>query len=343
MRIGLMGCGAVADFGHLPNIVNTPGLELVALFDPNEERLNATAAKFGHPATYDDSESFFNHGLDAVVVTSPAWAHRQNVLDAARHGLHVLCEKPIAMTDEEGEEMIAAMEKAGKMLLVGFVYRFSRVAVQFKRWIQEKVVGETRSLRLIYIWDLHGQYEQMPDGTWGLNDRFHGRMIEGGPLVDCGVHQIDLARYWLGKEVTRAQASGAWVLDGYEAPDQVFLQMEHEGGAHTAIEVSFSYGHTAREPHAQFSYDAIGTGGVLRYDRNGYILEARTGEQTIRIPGASEKNFQGMYIAFAEALRTGEIGDFPTARDGLIATRIARTATDQAIASRLQVTVPVSH
>ena len=332
-RIGVMGCGVVADYGHLPAILDTPGLELAALLDPNPVRLAHAASRFGHPPAFTTSEEFFQTPMDAVLICSPAGAHLQNVLDAAKAGVHVLCEKPLAMTDKEAEHAIEAMEAAGKMLFTGFVYRFSPVALQIKKWVDEGIIGEVRSLRLIYIWDLHGQFEQDETGEWIESPRWRGRMLEGGPMVDCGVHQIDLARWWLGDEVVKVVPAAAWVSN-YEAPDHVYVHMDHERGAHTMVEMSFTYGHTSREPNPHFSYHLIGTGGVIRYDRDGYILEARTGEQTIRVPGASEKNFHGMHAAFAEALRTGETGNLPSGRDGLIATRIARTATDEAIESR---------
>jgi len=332
-RIGVMGCGVVADYGHLPAIIDTPGLELAALMDPNPDRLAHVAAKFGDPPAFTTSEEFFKTQLDAVLICSPAGAHLENVKSAAKHGVHVLCEKPLAMNDEEAEEAIEAMEASGKMLFTGFVYRFSPVALQIKQWVEDGVVGEIRSLRLIYIWDLHGQYEQDPAGAWIESPRWRGRMLEGGPMVDCGVHQIDLARWWLGKDVERTTVAAAWVSD-YEAPDHVYLHMDHQAGAHSMVEMSFTYGHTVKESNPHFSYHLIGTGGVIRYDRDGYILEARTGEGTIRVPGASEKNFHGMHAAFSEALRTGQPGHLPSGRDGLIATQLARRATDNAIEQR---------
>jgi predicted dehydrogenase len=336
-RIGVMGCGLVADYGHIPAILDTPGLELAALYDPDPHRVAESGGKYGVAGASDRVDAFFDAHLDAVLVASPAGTHKANVLMAAERGIHVLCEKPLALTDEDAEEMIAAMERAGKMLLTGFVYRFSPVAQQIKRWIEEGVVGEIRALRLIYVWDLHGRWEQLADGNWIESPRWHGRMVEGGPLVDCGVHQIDLARWWTGSEPMATCGHGAWLAD-YDAPDHLWLQMDHASGAHTAVEVSFSYGHTVREPHPHFSYHLVGTGGVLRYDREGYVLEARTGERTIQVPGASEKNFPGMYAALAEALRTGEPGHLPTGRDGLVATQIAERATRQAIERRVQTT-----
>lgn len=332
IRIGLMGCGVVADYGHLPALTATPGLQLVALFDPNPDQLQVQLDKYPGVAGFTDQEAFFETPMDAVVVCSPAFAHRDNVLAAAQHGLHVLCEKPIAMDDDEGEEMTAAMEAAEKRFYIGYVYRFSPVAMQLKKWVEEGIAGEIRSLRLIYVWDLHGQYEEV-DGKWIESPRYRGRMVEGGPMVDCGVHQIDLARWWLGKEVVGSNVAAAWVAD-YEAPDHVWLHLDHEGGAHTAVEMSFSYGHTAKEPAPLFSYDLVGTGGVLRYDRNGWLLEARVGNGTVHVPGASEKNFAGMYQEFERALRTGDDGHMPTAKDGIIATRLAREATETAIRNR---------
>lgn len=329
-----MGCGLVADYAHLPAIRDTPGLEIAALYDPDPTRLEYEAGKFGVSNAFTDCEAFFGAGLDAVVVTSPAPTHLQNVHAAARHGLHVLCEKPLAMTDRDAAEMIACMKAAKRMLFTGFCYRFSPVAMQIREMVAQGAVGEVRSLRLIYIWDLHGRWEQNENGERIESPRWIGRMLEGGPMVDCGVHQIDLARWWLRSEVVRQQAAGAWVEE-YEAPDHMWLHLDHASGAHTMVEMSFSYTHTAAEPINHFSYHLIGTEGLIRYDRDGWHFELRNGQGTQFFPGADEKNFHGMYAAFAQALENGEPGDvLASGRDGLVATRIARAATQSVIANR---------
>jgi predicted dehydrogenase len=227
-----MGCGSVADYGHLPAILNIPELELVALFDPVPDRAATFASRFGNPSAHESLQSFFETPMDAVAITSPAPTHRDNVLACALHGLDVLCEKPIAMDDNEAEEMIAAMEKADKLFAIGFCYRFSPVALQIHRWIREGVIGQVRSLRLLYVWNLHGRYVKLANGTWEESPVWRGRMVEGGPMVDCGVHQIDLARWWLGSEVATHHGFGAWVAD-YEAPDHQYLHLTHENGIHT--------------------------------------------------------------------------------------------------------------
>jgi len=334
-RIGLMGCGMVADYGHLPSIVATPGLTLASLYDPSEEHLAAAAAKFGKPAVFTDVDAFFRSGIDAVVVTSPAPVHRENVRDAARYGKHVLWEKSLAMTDQDAEAMILAMHDAGKLLVTGFCYRFSPSALEIRDLIASGAIGELRAMRLIYIWNLHGKYQKDANGTMVLNERRVGRMLEGGPMVDCGVHQIDLARWWTGSEVIREVCAAAWIED-YEAPDHMWLHLDHESGVHSMVEMSFAYNHTATEPVVYFSYDLIGTEGVIRYDREADLFDVRSSRGTQRLQRHHEKDFDGMYAAFARALETGDRGNLPSGEDGLIATRIARRATEEVIRTRLR-------
>jgi len=332
-RVGLMGCGTVAMYGHLPTLASTDGLELAAVFDPNESHLKTAKDKFTIPHGFTETEPFFKSGLDAVVITSPAGAHLQNVSDAARHGLHVMCEKPLALTETDAQRMIDEMQRAKRMLFTSFVYRFSPVALEIKRLIQTGAIGRVASLRLVYNWNCHGKYEADDAGRRVIQKRREDRMLEGGPMIDCGVHQIDLARWWLGSEVVRQHAHGAWA-DEYEAPDHVYLHLDHANGAHTMVEMSYSFAHTAKEPASHFIYEIIGDGGVIRYDRERQTFELRNADGTRALTWDHEKNFAGTYAAFARALQTGEPGDLATGLDGLIATRIARAGTDQAIAER---------
>jgi len=333
-RIGIMGCGVVARRGHLPALMQCGDqLQVAAVFDPVRTNAEAAAAEFGVKRVCTDEADFWQTDMDGVSVCSPAPVHLQNVVAAAAHGKHVLCEKPLAMTDADIEAMIAATTKAGVLLATGFDYRFSPISQTIYRLVRDGTIGTVRSLRLIYVWHLHGKYAVAPDGTRTLNQRRVGRMLEGGPMVDCGVHQIDLARWWVGSEVASFIGRGAWVED-YEAPDHMWLHMDHANGAHTAVEISYTYGHTVKEPVPVFQYHIIGTDGLIRYDSQAKYFEVRTPAGTQQLPFAHEKNFVAMYQRFARAMATGELGDLPSAQDGLMATRIAREATNQAIAHR---------
>mgnify|MGYP003970809071 FL=1 len=332
-RICLMGCGTVANYGHLPALAAQPDLELHSIFDPDPERLKATQDRFSVPHATGDTEAFFESGIDAVTITSPAPCHLANVRDAAHFGKPVLCEKPLAMTEADSQEMIDTADRAGIALYTGFTARFNPVSGAIRNLLAEEAIGRVGALRLIYIWGCHGKYEMGPDGQQQEQARRAGRMHEGGPLVDCGVHDIDLARWWLGSEVTRFSASGAWV-DEYEAPDHLWLHMDHECGAHTMVEISYSYTHTAADPRYHLTYELIGSEGVISYVMESNQLEVRNTAGTRTMEFGPGKNFDGMYGAYARALAGEQTDELATGVDGLAATRIARAATEQVIAGR---------
>jgi len=320
-KIGLMGCGMVARYGHLPAIQQTPDLQLHAIYDPIASR--------DFPHAFTDVEAFFRSGIEAVTITSPAPCHKDNVLAAARHGLPVLCEKPLALNRLEAEEMIAAMRQANVSLYSAFCYRFSPAALKIRELLRTGAIGDVRSLRLIYIWSLHGKYTE----TGAIQQRRADRMLEGGPMVDCGTHQIDLATFWLDSPVQRFAAHGAWV-DEYEAPDHMWLHLDHANGAHTCVEISYSYHHTSKNRRAQFSYELIGTRGVIHYDvgQQLFKMENETGEHRFEFHG--EKDFTGMYAEWARALHSGKSDLLTSATAGMRVVEIAREATHQVIRDR---------
>src|SRR5215218_385490 len=174
LRLGLMGCGVVASYGHVPAIARTAGCKLVSIFEPDSARLIDAKDRYQVEKGFTDPNLFFQSGIDAVVVTSPAPAHLSNVTMAAQYGKPVLCEKPLAMNEAESLQMIEMMEAANLPLYVGFVYRFSPVAMEIKRLVDEGAIGQVRSLRLIYLWDCHGKFCERSDAQ-PVNPARHGR------------------------------------------------------------------------------------------------------------------------------------------------------------------------
>ncbi|MEM6963453.1 MAG: Gfo/Idh/MocA family oxidoreductase [Bacteroidota bacterium] len=333
IKVGLIGCGMIAELGHLPAIQQSPGLVLESLYDPRWERALDMQRRFHAKHAYPTEEAFWNCGFDVVVICTPAPLHLEHVIKAAKHGKHILCEKPLAMTVNEIEEMISVTNAAKVKLYTGFTYRFSPSALEIHRLVRSGAIGEVRSLRLIYLWNLHGKWQFDSSGTMIPSKLRVGRMEEGGPMVDCGVHQIDLARWWLCSEVNSARGIGVWVED-FEAPDHMYLHMGHENGAHTMVEMSFSYNATSKEPRSNFQYELIGTDGVIRLNREEHSFELRNSHGTRYLPWHPEKNFMGMYHELLFALTHQEDRNMPLAMDGLVATKIARQATNQAISER---------
>jgi len=333
LKIGLMGCGTVALYGHIPAILAIDDFSLHAVYDPFPDGLRGAQQKFGFPHAFTDLEAFFASGLDAVTITSPAPFHKDNVLACAAHKLPVLCEKPLAMNAAEGREMVEAMSRAGVSLHTAFCYRFSPSALKIRELIQSGAIGQPRSLRLIYNWNAHGKYSTDGKGGQVINARRAGRMEEGGPMIDCGTHQIDLAMFWLDSEVVAYTASGAW-LDDYAAPDHMWLHLDHANGAHTVVEISYSYHYTARAPRSEFVYEIIGTDGVIRYHREqqSFTMENSAGSHAFEFH--EEKDFVGLYREFARLLRTGHSDLLTSAEAGLKISDIAQKATEIAMKSR---------
>lgn len=328
-----MGVGVVARYGHIPAILETGEFELHAIFDPHGPSLTDARKKFQIPHAFADAEEFFQSGIEAVTIASSAPFHKDNVLACAAHGIPALCEKPLAMTGAESREMVKAMQQAGVPLYAAFCYRFSPSALKIRELVTAGAIGEVRSLRLIYNWNLHGKYADDANGNRVLQKRREDRMLEGGPMVDCGTHQIDLATFWLNSPVIRSAGHGAWV-DDHEAPDHMWLHLDHANGAHSVIEISYSYHHTTKNARSEFVYELIGTNGVIRYDREARQLFLENGEGRQDFEFHPEKEFEGMYREYANALRRGGSVLLTSAEAGLTVAEIARNATDEAIQNR---------
>lgn len=328
IKLGVLGCGMIAERSHLPSLAKVPGIQVQTLYDVSLERTLALQNKFNIPHSAGSPDEFWQSDIQAVVICTPAPLHHDHVLTAARYGKHVLCEKPLAMNEADILEMDSAMKAAGLQFYAGFNYRFSPASLQIRDLVQQRAVGDIRSLRLVYLWNLHGKWLTDAAGNNQLSPLWLGRMLEGGPMVDCGVHQIDLARWWLNSDVVEQHSFGIW-YDQYDAPEHVVLHMNHACGAHTMVEMSFAYNTTVSDPRKHFQYELIGTDGVIRYNREEKSFEVRNSQGTQTLEYHPEKNFVGMYEEFERALRTGHSEVMPSAWDGLIATRIATRATNE--------------
>ena len=146
-------------------------------------------------------------------------------------------------------------------------------------------------------------------------------------MVDCGTHQIDLAAWWLDRPVESWTGHGAWTDDdaAYDSPAHIWAHLTHAVGpagrrsarpAHTAVEMSYGYGHTAREADSSFKYELIGTDGVIVYDRNPGRFELRNAAGTTHLGYHEEKDFDAMHRAWARLLHTGDPGHLATAERG---------------------------
>ncbi len=189
VKIALIGAGNIA-YTHLECYQKVKDAEVYAICDINEQRLNETADAFGITRRYTDVDTMLADlpELDAADVCVWNCNHAECSIKALNAGLHVMCEKPMAYNAEQAIAMRDAAEKNGKLLMIGFVLRFSDEACIAKDFIDKDYLGEIYYSKAQYI-RRHGN----PGGWFGDKSR-----SGGGPVIDLGVHVIDLTRYLMG-------------------------------------------------------------------------------------------------------------------------------------------------
>ncbi len=189
LRVGIIGNGGIAN-AHMDGYKALGDeVELVACCDINFPKAQAYAEKYGIPNCYDNCYDMLKENdLDIVSVCTWNNAHAECSIAALNAGCHVLCEKPMAMNTEEALRMKAAAEKNGKLLMIGFVRRHGNDAAAAIDYIEKGHLGEIYYAKASYL-----RRCGFPGGWFG-NKELSG----GGPLIDLGVHVIDLSRYIMG-------------------------------------------------------------------------------------------------------------------------------------------------
>lgn len=192
LRVGLIGTGGISPAHTKPWKELGDRVEIVAACDLREERARKTAAFFdGKPQVFTDYKAMLDSvPLDAVDICTPNCLHSVMAVEALDRGIHVLCEKPDAIDVEKVEQMKAAADRSGKTLMVMRNNRFRAAAQYMKAYIEQGKAGELYAGRCGWV-----RRRGTPGwGSWFTNKEESG----GGPLIDLGVHMIDLAIWLMG-------------------------------------------------------------------------------------------------------------------------------------------------
>lgn len=189
IKVGVIGVGNISN-EHIQAYLRNPDVELYAFCDINEEQLNKMGDKYGVSRRFTDMNDLLAlPEIDAVSVCTWNAAHAPCTIAALNAGKHVLCEKPMSISKEYAEEMKATAERNGKLLMIGFVRRFGNDCAILQDFINNDYFGELYYAKATYL-----RRNGNPGGWFG-NKELSG----GGPLIDLGVHVIDLVRYLMGK------------------------------------------------------------------------------------------------------------------------------------------------
>jgi predicted dehydrogenase len=190
VKVGVIGCGIISEFGHLPAYMRVPGVKVQAIADINNNLLRRVSKKFRIERCYLDYEDLLQKekDIDAVSICLPTFLHKDAVIASAQAGKHVLCEKPLALNTEEGNQMIRTAEKQGVKLYVGYCLRFSKVIESLRQWIHSGSLRNPLTVKIV------NTFPKKVDGKSWYFDISKG----GGALFDLGAHPADLLIWMFG-------------------------------------------------------------------------------------------------------------------------------------------------
>ena len=211
LRIGVIGLGMGRH--HIAAYQTHPAAEVVAVADMDKVRLTEIADKYGVARRYLTAEDLLDkESLDIVSIATPNKLHMPIAVAALKAGCHVLCEKPMAMNAGEARQMIAAAQTAGKRLMINFSYRFTDQSMALKAQVDAGVLGDVYFARTLW----HRRRGLPKFGGWFGQKELSG----GGPLIDLGVHRLDLALWLMG------YPKPVWVLGNTYNPIALALAQE---------------------------------------------------------------------------------------------------------------------
>jgi len=275
IRVGLIGCGMITQRSHAPGFAAVPGVAITALCDPDAARL-ATVRDAQAPAAaaFADYRELLQSGLvDAVSVATPVYLHGPMTLAALAAGCHVLCEKPMAMSQTESAQMVAAARAAGKVLQINLSRRYDPFYQTVAQLLGEGRVGELRHLRAIRV------HTTAPDQGWSPGASWFVTKSQGGGIVgDIGVHVGDMMQWYAG-EVASVSALTETRRPDMDAVDNATALFRFRSGATGVLELSWT------SPVNHMSFEVYGTEGVLQAGAPGEGLRLRRrGGEVVEIP-----------------------------------------------------------
>jgi predicted dehydrogenase len=300
LRVAFIGCGGISEM-HLRVLEKFPDVEIVAGVDTNPARLKVMHEQFSIPKLYSQWKKMLREVRpDAVSICTPNGVHSAPAIDAARAGCHVIVEKPMAMTPDECRRMIDASHKAGKKLSVGFQYRY-HPNTQFLLDARD----DGRFGKVMFVKCQALRRRGIPN--WGV---FGQKKLQGGgPMIDIGVHVIEMAHFVMGSPKPVAAAGNTWTYLGhrpsqvvsrwpnwdyktYTVEDLAIGQIRFENGAIMQIEAMFA-GHIKEDV---WNFSLAGDKGGCQWDPP-MIFTDRAGTMVDEKPAylSSETDFPALF------------------------------------------------
>lgn len=199
IRIGVIGAGAITQVAHLPALRKLKGVEVRAICDADSAKAQALGARYGIPDHFDDIEDLLEfEALDAVAICTPSHLHEAHIVAALSAGLHVLVERPLALSAQGVQRIARAQEKRDRLLMVGMNHRYRPDVQVVRSFVQAGELGEVESVRATW----HMFRPARGQAAW----RQRRDQAGGGAMLDLGLSLLDLG-LWLANNPEPARVS----------------------------------------------------------------------------------------------------------------------------------------
>jgi predicted dehydrogenase len=313
IRYAVIGLGHIAQAAVLPAFKHArKNSELTALVSGTPKKLAALGRRYGvkHLYSYDDVDDLFASGeIDAVYIALPNHLHKNYTIKAAKAGLHVLCEKPMAVTARECEAMIRATQTANVKLMIAYRLHFERINLEVAHAARSGQLGDMRFFSSDFSM-------QVAPGNIRLQ-----RIEGGGPLHDIGVYCINAARYCFAAEPVKVMAAATRSKDPRfrEADETVVATMRFNDERVASFNCSFGAADRS-------IYTVVGTKGSVSVEpayeyAEGLAYEMKLGERTKRKKMSKSDQFAPELLYFSECIRNNRDPE-PSGKEGLADVRI---------------------
>ena len=319
MRIGIVGVGFMGTT-HAAGWAETPA-QIVGFTAETNDEASKLAAQY-KASVYASLDEMLPD-VDVVDICSPTHLHHAMALKAAEAGKHVVCEKPLARTTEQAQEIVAACKQAGVQLLVAHVVRFFPEYAIARAAVEGGQIGKPGVIRLH-----RGSYRpKKPAGNWFLDEE-----KSGGILMDLMIHDYDYA-CWVAGDVESVSARRVTEAHPHAPVDYGLVILGHRSGALSHISGAWAY----PPPTFRTKLEIAGDRGLIEFDSDStapiqnLMLRSQADAPDVALPSSpvSESPYTTQIKEFYRALANGETPRV-TANDGLRAVQIAEAAIESA-------------
>ncbi len=307
IRVGVIGCGKIAQTRHLPEYADNAYAEIAAVYDLDHNRAKEVALRYG-AAVYESYEALLEDaGIDAVSVCVANVSHYEVSVAAMHAGKHVLCEKPMAVTLEQCEEMVRISEETGKYLMIGHNQRLTQTHIRAKELIRQGQIGKIITFRTSFG---HAGPE-----TWMIDRKnnwfFDKARPQFGALADLGVHKTDLIQFLTGRRIKKVTAKICTLHKAddtgkkLDVDDNAVCIYEMEDGIIGTMTASWTnYG---KEDNSTVLYGTDGVMYIYCDEKYSIMIEKKNGSrecyQLDRIQTNDDQTRSGVIDEWIECLR----------------------------------------